>query len=1025
MPVTPAAALPTTPIPGAGRRSPARPWVRTDAGALPLTGDWDFALHPVADPEPVPGSVPRLARFDHDQPAETIPVPSHWVLTGDGARGTPAYTNVQYPFPLDPPHVPDENPTGDHRRLFTLPEGWTRGRVLLRLDGAESCARVWLNEEWIGTTQGSRLTQEFDVTDVVVPGENVLFIRVSQWSPGSYLEDQDQWWLPGLFREVALLHRPVGALDDVRTWADFDPATGTGRLTVHALTEAASYSVRCPELDVDVASTAPEIVLTDLPVTAWSDHTPRRYRVEVATAAETVTLDVGFTRIEIVDGQLRANGAPLTLHGMNRHEIHRERGRVFKRAWSRADLLLMKAHNVNAIRTAHYPAHPELLELADELGLWVMVEGDLETHGFEDSGWRGNPSDDPAWEAAVLDRTHRAVVRDLNHPAVVAWSLGNESGTGANLAAAASLVRALDPTRPVHYEGDYAGEYQDFYARMYPALEEMDAALGGEGRIAVSHHPAGAVTPAQAASARTRPYLLVEYAHAMGTGAGEVGAVVDRMTHPRHAGGFVWEWRDHSLLAPDGSGRLLYGGDFAEEVHDGNFVVDGMVDAHSRASSGLKEWANAVAPVAAVVGTDAVEVVNRHEAHTYRGVVLAVYPSSDPGATEYVELPPLEPGRRIRALELPPGASRRSPWTALVLTREAWLGELGTGVADRPVERGALVSAPTVGDWSDLAGTPTRIMSLAQDAVGHERRARPPAGGPAVLGPREQAGRYTVGAAEIDARTGALRSVGRLPVATMRPELWRAPTDNDGGHNPLDYWHTCPSANLGAGAGAWGPSSADRWRRARLDLATTRVVAVERVGDAVVAHWRSGAPSRSWSLATSVTYRPLIDGVDVTAQLIPVGEWPAVIPRLGMTLELVAAFTDVEFTGLGPDENYADMRGAARMGTFGAHPAQLWAPTLHPQEAGHRGDLRRLCLRADSWEATIEPHTTMGWSLAAHDAHTLDAATHAWRLPQSNSWWLTLDAVHHGIGSRSCGPDVRPEAAARPRAVVMTWSIRV
>src|SRR5699024_4237666 len=193
-----------------------------------------------------------------------------------------SYTSFPYTT-LFRSFVPDENPTGDHRRVFALPRGWTSGRVLLRLDGAESCARVWLNEQWIGTTQGSRLSQEFDVTDAVVPGENVLLIRVSQWSPGSYLEDQDQWWLPGLFREVTLLHRPPGALDDVRTWADFDPATRTGRLTVHALTEAAAYSVRCAELDIDVETRDPQLILADLPVEPWSDQGPRRYRFEVAT----------------------------------------------------------------------------------------------------------------------------------------------------------------------------------------------------------------------------------------------------------------------------------------------------------------------------------------------------------------------------------------------------------------------------------------------------------------------------------------------------------------------------------------------------------------------------------------------------------------------------------------------------------------------------------------------------------------------------------------------------------------------
>ena len=465
-PSSPAYVSDTTP--GRGALRPARSWLHSDAPSRSLNGPWRFRLSPTA-------SVAEDFAADgfDDSGWDSIPVPSHWVLQGDGAYGRPIYTNVQFPFPIDPPHVPDENPTGDYRRHFDVPADWSDAeRVVLRFDGVESLFKVWVNGDEIGSASGSRLAHEFDVTSSVRPGDNVVAVRVHQWSAASYVEDQDQWWLPGIFRDVTLIARPAGGIEDVWLRTGFD--NGRGRIETEITADATAFPVtlRLPELGIEqVWATAADVAPLDVDgVEPWSAEQPRLYDVTVSTAAESIALRVGFRTVEIRGDQFLVNGRRVVFHGMNRHETHPERGRVFDEEHAREDLARMKRFNVNAIRTSHYPPHPRLLDLADELGFWVILECDLETHGFDKLDWVGNPSDDPAWREAYLDRIQRTVERDKNHPSIVIWSLGNEAGTGSNLAAMSAWVHARDTGRPVHYEGDHAGEYTDIYSRMYASV---------------------------------------------------------------------------------------------------------------------------------------------------------------------------------------------------------------------------------------------------------------------------------------------------------------------------------------------------------------------------------------------------------------------------------------------------------------------------------------------------------------------------------------------------------------------------
>ncbi|WP_433061594.1 glycoside hydrolase family 2 TIM barrel-domain containing protein [Dactylosporangium sp. CS-033363] len=694
----------------------------TDAPRLSLNGTWRFRLAPS-----VAESAEGFWEPDFDDTGwSDLPVPSSWPMHG---HGRPAYTNVVYPFPVDPPHVPTDNPTGDHRLVFDVPAAFEGLGARLRFDGIDSCGRVWLNGVELGVTQGSRLPAEFDVTAALRPGGvNVLAVRVHQWSAGSYLEDQDMWWLPGIFRDVTLLARPDGGVGDVFVHATFEP-DGRGRLRV--------------EGPADALVSIPELGLADLPTGAghdagpvepWTAETPRRYELIVATATETATLRIGFRTVAIVGGILTVNGRRIVLRGVNRHEFHPELGRVVPPDVVRAELELMKRHHVNAIRTSHYPPHPAVLDLCDELGFWVIDECDYETHGFEGLGWRGNPSDDPRFAAALVDRMRRMVERDKNHPSVIMWSLGNEAGVGANLGLMADWARERDPGRPLHYEGDRSCAHVDVYSRMYASHAEVDAIGRGE-----SHVP-------------HLPFILCEYAHAMGNGPGglaEYDELFDR--HPRCQGGFVWEWLDHGIRRP--AGDYAYGGDFGEPLHDSNFVIDGLVFPDRTPSPGLTELGAVYAPVRLAARPGEVTVRNRYVFRSLAGVALR-WTIAVEGVTVSegtLGLPPIAPGQ-AEILSLPiasvPSAAGEA-WLTVDAVDGAGL-VLGSGQVQLRAAPGwvpvspALDSAPASGETpssgtapirEDSATTPGPLASAGSAAAaGASGLAEPDVGSEAASG---------------------------------------------------------------------------------------------------------------------------------------------------------------------------------------------------------------------------------------------------------------------------------------------------
>ena len=1014
--------------PGRGSRRPARSWLHSDAPTISLDGDWRFRLlagvpGTLGAPEVLPaGESPDAfaePAFD-DSAWDTLPVPSHWVLHGDGRYGAPQYTNVQLPFPQDPPFVPDENPTGDHRRTFEVPAAWmeraTYEAIVLRFDGVESRYRVWVNGVEIGVGTGSRLAQEFDVTEAVRAGVNTIAVRVHQWSASTYVEDQDQWWLPGIYREVTLQARPVGGVEDVWVRASFDHRTGAGLVSTELRAAAAAFPVRMrvPELGVDVewASAADIAPITIDLVDPWTAERPRLYAASVESAgrAETIELRLGFRTVEIVGDRFLVNGRRVVLHGMNRHDTHPDLGRGFDEEFVRRDLELMKRHNVNAIRTSHYPPHPRVLDLADEYGFWVMLECDIETHAFHHGGsqfhsgtdeWMDNPSEDPAWRITYLDRIERTVERDKNHPSIVMWSLGNESGTGANLAAMSAWVHDRDPERPVHYEGDHAGDYTDVYSRMYPAIAEVTS-IGGDSTALLLN-----ASGVQSARQRTKPFLLCEYVHAMGNGPGGIELyedLVDR--YPRLHGGFVWEWRDHGIRTrtPEGVEFFGSGEDFARAgtVHDGHFCMDGMVLSDGTPTPGLVEFAAVMAPIRFSIDVieRRVEVTVSNLRHSADAADL-VFPwrverDGVEIASGLLEVTGAD-GRPLGA-----GESATVGWQ---LDERVLGSETG--------ERWLTVSAASAGDasWAPAG----HVLGVAQAAL-------PSTGTPqplrAVLhgAPREVAGRSSLGPA--DFVDGRLTALAGMPVSGPRLELWRAPTDNDNGNHMGSYDVSDPM--IGRGLGIPGPSYAAQWREAGLDRLTARVVDLRRTATALERRTRWAAADTRVAVTLDERWEVDGDAVVLELQLIPTSRWNIVWPRLGVRFDLPLAVDRAEWFGTGPGESYPDSRRGALVGRYRAGIEQLTFPYAWPQESGHRSELRRLDLAADgeAWLRVDADEDTRGrrpgFTLARHTAQQVDRARHQHELPAPVASYLFLDAAQNGLGSRACGPDVWPDALLRP-----------
>lgn len=663
-------------------RAPVMPFLPAQQHAF--DGEWRFQL--LDSP-----------RGDIGDTWSSTSVPSLWTMQGTTDR--PQYTNVQMPFDELPPLVPAKNPTGVYERDVMLPAAWEGRRSVLRVGGFENFLQVYINDEFVGMAKDGRLAADFDVTEHLRAGENRIRLMVSKWSDATFIEDQDQWWHGGLSRSVLLYSTPHTHVDRLHLTPDLSDGSGVLRLRatiagLHARSTAHALRLRIPELQFDatVGTTArteqvytedeqriayawftsefadagappellslqarmePKITGTAEAVFAlpdaepWSAERPRLYGVIIdhlgsdGAVLETFELQVGFRSTQVVGRELLVNGQPVTIYGVNRHDFHPSTGRVLSRDDIRADLVELKRWNVNAIRTSHYPNDPALLDLADELGFYVIDEANIEAHAYMHS-----LCDDPRYLGAFVDRVSRMVQRDLHHASVILWSLGNESGYGANHDAAAAWVRRFDPTRPLHYEGAIRGGWtqghhaSDVVCPMYPSIDAI-----------VRHATSGR---------QDRPLIMCEYSHAMGNSNGTLREYWDAIdTHPGLQGGFIWEMWDHGLVQaqPDGSWRYAYGGDFGEDRHDGNFCCDGLFFPDRTAKPAMHEFKQIASPLRITADDGGYIVQNRQWFRDASDYLLHwTATNSDGTSTEGELVLPAVPPRDHARISLPTAA---------------------------------------------------------------------------------------------------------------------------------------------------------------------------------------------------------------------------------------------------------------------------------------------------------------------------------------------------------------------------------
>lgn len=960
---------------------PNNPWVES------LDGRWRFEL------VPRPTDVPRdFAAADYDDTAwATVDVPGLWTMQG---FDQPIYTNVQMPFRGVPPEVPDDDPTGLYRTTFSLPPDWRGRRIVLHVGAADSVLHVWLNGRAVGISKDSRLEAAFDVTEHVTSGANTLALMVVRWSDASYVEDQDQWWHAGIGRSVFLTCTDTVWIEDVHARPTWNPDTALGALTVR--TEVGfegklprGWSVRT-QLETSGgrrvgrahAGAVPtdrrayvfsghvvEASFDELAVEPWSAELPNLYRIVVSLldgdgkVREVTACTLGFRSIEIRDRELLLNGRPVLIWGVNRHDFDPDTGRVVTVEQMRADLVLVKQFGFNAVRTSHAPNDPAFYDLCDELGLYVVDETNFESHAFILS-----LCDDPRYAAVLLDRGSRMVMRDKNHPSIILWSLGNESGYGAAHEALAGWIRRYDPTRPLHYEGAIMWEWDreqtatDVLCPMYPEIADIvDWAANRRGEA---------------------PLIMCEYSHAMGNSNGCLAEYWDAIeSTPGLQGGFVWELWDHGLRQwlPDGTTRYAYGGDFGDEPNDANFCIDGLLWPDRTPKPAMWEHRALAAPVTVELRggrSPRLRVTNRQDfrdlAWLRARYQLAV--DGDVTAEGPIELPDLEPGA-IGTVELPVPLPDAPPGAETVLT--------------------LVLSTRRAVPWAPRGFEVARV----QDRL--------------VAGGRVS--RSSRASATPEADPGWEAAVAAITPGAPELALWRAPTDNDG----LKLVEAQELKPLG------------RWRAAGLDALERRNLVVDTrgrrqgTGRTVIERAVRGADPD-----LVVTHRQRWDERDdgraVVHEEVVIPEGIDDVPRIGLRWSLPEMLDHLTWYGRGPVESYPDRCRGAHLGRFTQTLAEQYVPYVMPQEHGGHADTRWAVVHtADGWGLLVTAAEPFQWNVSRWSPEQITAATHAEELEaQPPMPTMHVDFLHRGLGTLSCGPDTLPEYRIGPGRYRFTWAAR-
>lgn len=947
---------------------------------LDLNGDWAFTVY--ERPEDMPAEA--VGPLTYDAGWDHVAVPGNFTMQG---FGNPQYTNVKMPFtPNNPPHVPEQNPTGLYRTRFTLPDDWQDRRVVLHVGAATSVSSVWVNGTQVGIGKDSRLPSEYDITSAIESGDNLLAIQVIQWSDASYIEDQDQWWQAGINRSVYLYATGPVYLHDVAAKASYDHTTGQGQLDVQADIkgdETFGWTTTATLYDSDgqTVLTAPlegwlqRLTTTLESVHPWSAEVPTLYTLVVSlrdpdgNEVEATRTRIGFRTVEIRDRQLLVNGKAVYFHGVNRHEHHETRGSAVPRDLMRKDVEVLKAFNVNAVRTSHYPPDPYFLDLCDEYGLYVIDEANIESHANYTT-----LCEDPRYQAAFVDRVSRMVLRDRNHPSIIAWSLGNESGYGANNDAAAGWVRRVDPSRVLHYEGAIGGHQwegghhaTDLVCPMYPSIDSI----------------------VEWAKTTTdwRPLIMCEYAHAMGNSCGNLADYWEAIeSHHGLQGGFIWEMLDHGIRKTTEDGREYwgYGGDFGEEIHDGNFVCDGLFWPDRTPHTAMWEAKRLFQPFDAVLEGDTLRVTNKYDFRDLSHLRVLAEVSVDGRVVETTVLPQLStPAGESSLLPVPWSRPKLAPG------EEAYVTLRFVDPSDQPL----LGAGHEVG-WVQLAiGTgPQPVVSV------HEVQD--------TLQASETGDTWTIGNSRVEVSVnqndGALTAwkvdgVDLLAAGPV-PTVWRAPTDNDGIRMSDETWHTANQAYF-------------RWKAAGLDRLVaepqTDSVRTESPNLVVVSRMvRYVAEGRKLGFTHTERLSIYGDGVIAADHAFEIDEGLTDLARVGVVARIPAGFEQLEWFGRGPHESYVDRKAGAAVGRWKSTVTEQYVPYILPQEHGNHTDVRWLALRREDGAGLLVSADDVVEAKASHFSDkTLGTAWHTVDLTPEDETYLAIDVRQRGLGGASCGPD--------------------
>ncbi len=1003
--------------------------------ALSLNGLWRF--HWSARPEERPVDFYR-PEYDVAQ-WDTIPVPSNWQMHG---YDVPIYTSSEYPFKIDPPRIMGEpasdwtaykfrNPVGSYLRTFRVPEAWTGRHVFLHFAGVDSAFYVWINGVQIGYSEGSRTPAEFDVTEALRPGENTVAVEVYRWSDGSYLEDQDMWRLSGIYRDVFLYSTADVRISDFAVRTELDPNYRDAELLIKPeLTRYGGRDIKGWTVQAQLYDPAGESVF-EKPLTTdavpilnpafkadvfndrtpqrgparfdwlratvksplkWTAETPHLYTLVLTLnddkggAIEAVTCSVGFRKVEVKDGRLLINGRPIRLYGVNRHEHDPDTGHTVSLESMIRDITLMKQFNVNAVRTSHYPNDPRWYDLCDRYGLYVMDEANLETHGV-----RGLLASDPAWQAAFLERGIHMVERDKNHPSIIIWSLGNESGYGPNFAALSAWIRNFDPTRPIHYEGAQAdAENQndprdatavDFISRMYPRVEPLYD----------SQREARWPKALQLAkdSRDDRPVLICEYAHAMGNAIGNLKEYWDEIySNPRMVGAFIWEWADEGLRRKTDQGvpYIAYGGDFGDKPNLRDFCIKGVVSADRDVMPKTWEVKKVYQPVQIEPADQAgsrIRLTN-HYSFTNLNTLDGRWSLMCDGRT-------VQSGSLDR-IDLAPGASTEitipvKPLAELEPGAPYWL-RVGFHLRDRTL-------------WAEaeheVAWQQMRYAVGATHASPSQTATLP------ALKSTDEGSLIRIQGKDLAAVFS--REMGTLISLSYNGKEMLAQ-----GQGPVLQAYHAPTSN----DRAFGGGRARDWQRAGLDRLTREVrqVNVDRptpqclkITVLAVSSTPAGA-----GIEHHVTWTIRSDGsIDLDNRFVPFGQLPP-LPRIGVVMHLTPGFERLRWYGRGPHENYSDRNQSADMGVWTGRVDAQYVPYPRPQETGAKADVSWLSLTgADGTGLLVVAEPAISASALHYTAEDLSRATHSYELKRRDDIVLSLDARHSGLGNGSCGPGVLPQ----------------